>query len=203
MIKIDDGQNSESGGNRIVIPKTQLLVLGIILLGYPLISTVMNFLNPSDMPEAVREFCRRTGQAAPETPGELIRCILESLALKCRMVLDEVRQLYRHPINRIHVIGGGARNELLCQLTASAAGLPVAAGPFEATAIGNLLVQALALGYVGSPAEVREIVRLSFPTEEYQPGEEREWGAAYERFRELHEQTLGQRREAGLEHRSG
>jgi rhamnulokinase len=162
-----------------------------------------DFLNPSDMAEAVREFCRRTGQAAPVTPGEVIRCILESLALKCRMVLDQVRQVYRHPINRIHVIGGGARNELLCQLTASAAGVPVVAGPSEATAIGNLLVQALALGHVRSLAEMREVVRLSFPTKRYEPGEAQEWGAAYERFQELHARTLGHRMEAGLERSGG
>jgi rhamnulokinase len=155
------------------------------------------FLNPPDMPEAIAAFCRRTGQRAPAAHGEYVRVILESLALKYRKVLEELRQVRQEPINRIHVIGGGSRNEVLCQFTANTTGLPVIAGPVEATAIGNMLVQALALGLVGSPDEVREIVRRSFPVTRYEPfgsaqdrpfGEsqgEQEWEAAYARATEI------------------
>ncbi len=146
------------------------------------------FMNPSDMPQAIAAFCERTGQPQPETPGEYVRCALESLALKYRMTLEELRLVWGQPINRIHVIGGGARNELLCQLAANATGLPVFAGPVEATAIGNILVQAMAMGEVESRAEVREIVRRSFPVKRYQPARSEEWEAAYNRFRELHQQ---------------
>jgi len=143
------------------------------------------FLNPPDMPEAIRRFCQRTKQPAPETPAQFVRCILESLALKYRMVLDQLRQIYEEPINRIHIVGGGARNDLLCQFTANAADLPVIAGPAEATAIGNLLTQALGLGYVESLVEIREIVRRSFPLKRYEPEQTAEWQAAYSRFQEL------------------
>jgi rhamnulokinase len=143
------------------------------------------FLNPPDMPEAIRRRCRETGERPPETKGELARCVLESLALKYRLVLDQLREVHPHGINRIHVIGGGTRNEMLCQLTADATGLPVSAGPAEATAVGNLLVQALGTGCLDSVAEVREVVRRSFPPKRHQPRKEGRWGSAYERFRGL------------------
>ncbi|MFO7616351.1 MAG: FGGY-family carbohydrate kinase, partial [Bacteroidales bacterium] len=99
------------------------------------------FLNPPDMPEAIRGHCRRNGQPEPRTKGEFARCILESLALKYRLTLDQLREVSPHPIEKIHLIGGGSLNRLLCQLTADATGLPVIAGPAEATALGNILVQ--------------------------------------------------------------
>jgi rhamnulokinase len=145
------------------------------------------FMNPPDMLQAVAAFCERTGQPRPETPGEYVRCALESLALKYRMTLEELRLVWGRPIRRIHVIGGGAQNQLLCQLTANATGVPVIAGPAEATAIGNLLVQAMAMGEVGSRVELREIVRRSFPVKLYHPERSEEWEAAYERFGELHQ----------------
>ncbi len=144
-----------------------------------------DFLSPPDMPEAICGFCRRSGQPEPEGPGEFVRCILVSLALKYRLVLDQLRRIYSRPINRIHVIGGGARNKLLCQLTADATGLPVVAGPAEATAVGNLLVQAMALGHVGSHEELRDTVRASFPVEHYEPRPDANWDSLYQRFREL------------------
>jgi len=144
------------------------------------------FLNPPDMPEAVAAYCRRTGQAVPPTRAAMVRAILESLALKYRFVLDQLRAILGHPIEKIHVIGGGARNVLLCQLTADATGLPVVAGPAEATAVGNILVQAMALGLVSSPAGMRRIIRESFPLETYCPaGPPAEWDAAYDRFRQI------------------
>ena len=144
------------------------------------------FLNPPDMPEAVAAYCRRTGQAVPPTRAAIVRAILESLALKYRFVLDQLRAVLGHPIEKLHVIGGGARNALLCQLTADATGLPVVAGPAEATAVGNILVQAMALGLVSSRAGMRRIIRESFPLETYSPsGPHDEWDAAYARFGQI------------------
>jgi len=145
-----------------------------------------DFLNPPDMPEAVAAYCRRTGQQTPGTRAATVRSLLESLALKYRAVIDQLRQVLGHPIEKIHVIGGGSRNALLCQLTADATGLPVVAGPAEATAVGNILVQALAMGRVGSPADIRAIVHESFAPRTYLPsGRGPAWDAAADRFREL------------------
>jgi len=140
------------------------------------------FLNPPDMPEAIRAFCARTGQASPQTPPEIVRCILESLALKYRFTLDQLRRIVGTRISRIHVIGGGARNDLLCRFTADASGLPVIAGPAEATASGNIMVQALALGCVRSLAGIRAIMRSSVELKDYQPSGSADWERAYERF---------------------
>ena len=141
-----------------------------------------DFLNPSDMPEAIRAFCRRTGQAVPSSRGEVVRCALESLALKYRSVLEELRQVSPHPIETIHIIGGGSRNELLCRFTAEATALPVVTGPVEATAIGNIMGQALALGLVRSPEEIRAIVAASTDLKTYEPVDPRAWESAYDRF---------------------
>jgi rhamnulokinase len=141
------------------------------------------FLNPPDMPEAIRAFCTRTGQAPPEGPAATTRCILESLALKYRFVLERLRQLRPKPVRRLHIIGGGARNRLLSQFAANATGLPVVTGPVEATAVGNMLVQAFALGHVASPAEIRAVVQRSFRLERYEPQQTPEWQRAYERLK--------------------
>lgn len=145
----------------------------------------LSFLNPPDMPEAIRLFCDKTGQGAPESRGEIVRCALESLALKYRFVLDQVRQIYPHEIKTIHVIGGGAKNKLLCQFTANATGLPVVTGPTEATAIGNIMVQALAMGQVSSLAEIRTVVRNSFELTRYEPRATESWGQAYHHFTKM------------------
>ncbi|HUU38113.1 MAG TPA: rhamnulokinase family protein [Candidatus Desulfaltia sp.] len=144
-----------------------------------------DFLNPPSMPEAIRRFCLRTGQVLPLSPAETVRGILESLAFKYRYTLDQVRLLTARPIERIHVIGGGSRNELLCRFTADATNLTVLAGPAEATATGNIMVQALALGYVGSLSEIRAIVRNSVNVRTYQPAGRADWDRAYERFRDV------------------
>ncbi|NIR51474.1 rhamnulokinase [candidate division KSB1 bacterium] len=144
-----------------------------------------SFLNPPDMPEAMRLFCDKTGQGAPESHGEIVRCALESLALKYRVVLEQLRQIYPHEIKTIHVIGGGAKNELLCQFTANATGLPVVTGPTEATAIGNIMVQALAMGYVNSHAEIRQVIRNSFELNSYEPRESESWERAYGGFTDM------------------
>jgi len=115
----------------------------------------------------------------------MVRALLESLALKYRHVIDQLRLVLGHPIGKIHVIGGGSRNELLCQFTANATGLPVVAGPAEATAVGNILVQAMAMGHVSSLAEMRAIIRGSFELQTYEPADTAAWDAAYSRFRDV------------------
>lgn len=143
------------------------------------------FLAPPNMPAAIREFCRRTAQRVPESEGAVIRCALESLALKYRQVLEWLQELTGGPINTIHIVGGGAQNRQLCQMAADACARPVIAGPVEATAIGNLMMQAIATGAVGSISDAREVIRRSFSVEEYQPKERERWEEAYARFSEL------------------
>ena len=144
-----------------------------------------DFLNPADMPLAIRSFARRTGQPEPDSVPAFVRCILESLALTYRRVLDELRQVSPRPIRIIHIIGGGSQNELLCRFTAEAAGLPVVAGPAEATAAGNILGQALALGAVGSLDEIRAVMQSSFILETYQPRDATAWESAFVRFKDI------------------
>jgi len=145
----------------------------------------MEFLNPPDMLVAISDRCKNTGQPIPENPAEFTRTIMESLALKYRFTLDQLRQVHDRPINRIYIIGGGARNEMLCALTANATGLPVYAGPFEATAIGNIIVQAIATGDIASPGKAREVVKRSSNIKRYQPEGASEWDRAYNRFLEI------------------
>ncbi len=127
------------------------------------------FLAPGDMPSRIAEYCRRSDQPVPEDEGGFVRCALEALALKYRWVLDRLEEILGGPIATIHVVGGGGQNALLNQLTADACKRPVHAGPVEATAIGNLLVQSLGLGHLGSPSEIREVVARSFPVTVYEP----------------------------------
>src|SRR5919106_6610300 len=115
------------------------------------------------MPERNRAFCARTGQPVPETEGEIVRCALESIALGHARAVSLLRDVTGEQPPELHVVGGGARNRLLCQCTADATGLPVLAGPEEATVIGNLAVQAFALGDVSSLEEARRVVRASVP----------------------------------------
>ncbi|GIW81723.1 MAG: L-fuculose kinase [Gemmatales bacterium] len=141
-----------------------------------------SFLLPADMPAALAEFCRRTNQPVPQSPGEFVRCALESLALRYRWVLQRLEELTEHKIEAIHIVGGGSQNDLLCQLTADACNRPVFAGPVEATAIGNLLVQAMGLGLLQSLADAREVVRRSFALKTYEPRDSNRWDEHYERF---------------------
>jgi rhamnulokinase len=138
------------------------------------------FDGPGDVPARVQAYCAHTGQSDPGTPGAIVRCILESLALKHAETVDLLASVTGVAPAPIHVVGGGAHNELLCAWTASAAGVPVLAGPAEATLLGNLLVQAMALGELGSLAEARDVVRASFAPTVYEP--EDGWAGARERF---------------------
>lgn len=142
------------------------------------------FFKPGDMPSRMQAFCRRTGQRAPSEPGAIVRCALESLALKYRWVLERLETVTGQRLDPIHIIGGGAQNVLLNQFTADATGRTVVAGPVEATAIGNLLVQAIALGHLGSLADARALVRRSFTPQVYAPHPSADWDAAYARLRE-------------------
>jgi rhamnulokinase len=142
----------------------------------------VSFILPSNMPAVVTDFCRRTGQVAPTEPGAMVRCTLESLALKYRWVLDRLEELLNRRLDIIHIVGGGCQNELLCQLTADACNRPVLTGPVEATAIGNVLVQAVGLGLLDSLTEAREVVRRSFEVRSYEPRRPEDWHEPYQRF---------------------
>ncbi len=147
------------------------------------------FLAPADMLVAIAGFCTRTGQPVPDGMGAAVRCCLESLALKYRWTLERLEAFRGHPIEVIHIVGGGTQNQLLCQLAADATGRPVIAGPIEATAIGNVLMQALGRGRIGSLEEAREVVRRSFELDTYTPATSRErWEVAYSRFLGLRDQ---------------
>ena len=144
------------------------------------------FNTPGNMPEKIRDYCRMTGQPVPESVGEVVRCIYESLALKYRYTVDSIVKLQGKPANMINVVGGGTKDKFLSQMTADACGIPVCAGPEEATAIGNLVMQAIAQGEIKDLAEAREVVANSFEMKHYQPCTEREaWDEAYERFCKL------------------
>jgi rhamnulokinase len=140
------------------------------------------FLSPHDMPLAIRSFCQRTGQIVPADEGAVIRCALESLAMQYRRNLEALEGLIGNRIQTIHIVGGGAQNRELCQMTANACQRFVVAGPVEATAIGNALMQAVAAGDIGSISQARELVRRSFPVEEYRPQGVEAWQEAYGRF---------------------
>lgn len=140
------------------------------------------FAAPEDMPAAITEYCRTTGQAVPESHDEIIRIIFESLALKYRMVLDEFRSVAPFPLRRLHVVGGGSKNSLLNRFTACATGIPLIAGPAEATAMGNLMMQAYAAGNVSSLQEIREVVSRSVETKTFLPEDKEKWESAYRSF---------------------
>ncbi len=145
------------------------------------------FLNPGNMPLAIQQFCRNTGQPVPESKGEIARCIYDSLALKYKFTVEQIESVTGKKIGKLHIIGGGAHNDMMNQLTADALGIPVFAGPAEATAIGNLLVQARALGAVHSLSEIREVVKNSFDVVACKPMLKLDWEKAYEQFKNLSE----------------
>lgn len=155
----------------------------------PLVSLIdpddPSLVAPADMPEAIRQFCVRTGQAAPDTHGAIIRCALESLALRYRQVLQSLEGLTGGRLETIHIVGGGTRNQLLCQLAADACRRTVVAGPIEATAIGNVMIQAIAAGHVDSIAQARGIIRDSFEVRQYEPRDPDRWDDAFQRFKDL------------------
>jgi rhamnulokinase len=152
----------------------------------PLVSLIdpndETFLAPGDHPRLVQAFCARTGQTVPQTKGALLRAVLEGLALTYHRTVETLRGLSGQPVQRLHIVGGGTQNELLNQMTADATGLPVYAGPIEATVLGNALVQLITLGEIADLAQGREIVARSEQMTCYEPRQTDEWREAYARF---------------------
>lgn len=143
------------------------------------------FLAPDNMPEKIASLCRETGQPVPDSPGATVRCIYESLALLYRFTLRRLEGLLGKKLERLHIVGGGSKDNLLNQFAASATGLPVLAGPVEATALGNILVQALALGHLASLDQARTVVRNSVSLSQVTPQETTTWDSAAEKFASL------------------
>jgi rhamnulokinase len=143
------------------------------------------FLAPGDHPQHIREICRQTNQPVPQTPGALVRCVLESLALAYREVLEQVSAVAHRTVATIHIVGGGTQNELLNQMTADATGLSVIAGPVEATVIGNALVQLITLGEIADLPQARQIVATMAELKQYEPGDRAVWAEAYGRYQDL------------------
>jgi rhamnulokinase len=143
------------------------------------------FAAPGDLPTRIVDVCAQTEQPRPASEGAIVRCILESLALKHAETVDLLARVTDRRLDELHVVGGGARNELLCAWTAAAAERVVHAGPAEATLVGNLLVQAMALGELESLADAREVVRRSFSPRRYEPETSAAWREARERFAAL------------------
>jgi len=143
------------------------------------------FLAPGDMSQRIRDFCSATGQPIPESKGQIIRCVLDSLALRYRATIEDLDEMLGRRHEPIHIVGGGTQNKLLSQLTADVTGRRVVAGPVEATATGNVLVQAMGVGCVKSLDEIREIVRMSFDLQTYEPQPAPGADQAYATFKDL------------------
>ena len=143
------------------------------------------FLNPECMITAIDGYCSETGQETPQSDGEYVRCALEGLGFLYRETLEQLRTVQDQEINRIHVIGGGCQDKLLCQITADATGLPVFAGPCEGTAAGNLIVQAIALGHIEDLSAARKIIANSFEIKKYQPENPDSWNEAWNKFKQI------------------
>lgn len=140
------------------------------------------FFAPTSMVDKIQEYCEETNQPIPQTEGEIIRCILESLALRYRQALEQAERLTDIRYSGLYMVGGGIQNQLLCQFTSNALGRPVWAGPIEASAIGNMLLQLIALGKCKNLQEARKLVSLSFPIHVYEPDSDHNWTSAYEKF---------------------
>jgi rhamnulokinase len=143
------------------------------------------FSKPGNMPENIRGYCRKTGQRAPDSPGSIVRTALEGLALKYRFILERLDDLTGHHIDALNIVGGGTQNTLLNQFTADAVNRPVITGPIEATSIGNILVQMMAMGKIGSLREGRELVRRSVDTTRYRAGDPDRWEGPFVKLKEL------------------
>jgi len=145
----------------------------------------MAFAGPGNMPRRVREFCKNTNQPIPEDEGAVIRCIAQSLAMKCAYALHGLEDVFGRPIDIIHMLGGGIKDTMVCQFIANATGKKVIAGPVEATSTGNALIQFMSLGKISNLNEARNVVKNSFETEEYLPQDTESWIAAYEKFKSI------------------
>jgi sugar (pentulose or hexulose) kinase len=144
-----------------------------------------SFYNPPDMEQAIRAFLTRTGQSVPTDRGTILRCVYESLALKYRFVNTQIQSVTGTPTEVVHIVGGGSRHAMLNQFAANALGVRVLAGPEEATAVGNLMVQAIGVGIIPDLAHAQPLIRAAFPIKEFTPADTAAWSAAAERFRRL------------------
>ena len=144
-----------------------------------------SFVSPGNLPKRVQEFCKRTGQYVPQTRGEIMRCIYESLAMKYRYTFHAIREVTGLAYHTIHMIGGGTKDRLLCQMAADACATPVIAGPIEATATGNIAVQLIALGEIAGLPEARQVIAASEEPKYYEPVNTAAYDAAYARFEKL------------------
>lgn len=142
-----------------------------------------SFYNPADMGTAIADFCSKTGQTVLQEKGALLRMVYESLALKYRLVNEQISDVSGTTTKVVNIVGGGTKNPLLNQFTANALGIPVVAGPEEATAVGNLMVQAMGMGIISSMQDAMPLIKKAFPITEYLPTDVREWQAAYDRFK--------------------
>ena len=143
------------------------------------------FLQPGDHPQHIRDLCQQTGQPVPQSVGAVVRSVLESLALAYREVLELVQQVSNQPVSTLHIVGGGTQNQLLNQLTANATGLPVVAGPIEATVMGNALVQLITLGEIADFRQARDIVAGMAELRRYEPVDTAVWNEVYGRYQHL------------------
>jgi rhamnulokinase len=143
------------------------------------------FLSPGQMPKKIHDFCTKTNQPTPQSPGEFIRTCLESLALTYRKTIEGLEDILGRRLSTIHIVGGGTQNELLNQMTADATHRQVITGPIEATAIGNMLVCAIAKGDLKNLAEARQVIKNSFPVQPYTPTNANAWNDAYARYRTI------------------
>ena len=148
-------------------------------------SDAPKFTPPGDIPGRVREFCRRTGQPVPETVGAVMRCIYESLALKYRFALGQLSEATGKRFSALHVLGGGTKDGLLCRMTADCSGLPVLAGPVEATALGNIVLQLIALGELRDVDEGRALIARTEAVKRFEPGEQNVWNRACETYKTI------------------
>jgi rhamnulokinase len=140
------------------------------------------FAAPASMISAIQQFCRQTNQPVPETPAEICRCIFDSLALRYRQVFTWLQTFAPFKLEKLHIIGGGSLNKYLNQFTANSTGATVLAGPQECTAIGNIMLQAKAAGFVKDIWEMRAIIASSTEMVKYEPQDQAQWNAAYEKF---------------------
>ena len=140
------------------------------------------FANPESMIGSIRQYCEERNMEVPETDQQIVRCIMDSLALRYRTVMDYLKEFSPNPIKRLHIIGGGAKNALLNQFTSNSTGLPVYAGPSEATAIGNIMIQLKAAGYVKDINEMRDLISKATEVKEFIPQDKEMWDEAYGRY---------------------
>jgi rhamnulokinase len=140
------------------------------------------FANPTNMQEAIQNYCRKSGQPVPEGYAAVARCIFDSLALRYRQVFGYLKEMASFEIDRLHVIGGGSRNELLNQFTANATGVEVLAGPQECTALGNVMLQASAAGAVKNIWDMRRVISASIDLKSYKPQDAAQWDEAFKKF---------------------